>query len=227
MVQPKLVIFDMDGTMLDTERLSLAGMIEASRVMGYETTREFYEEIIGRNAAYARKLAIERYGQDFDFERAHAIHLEYIDTHFEKYGVPIKPGLIAMLDRLEALGIKKCVATSTAKARATHKLTLANLAHRFEVIVGGDEVAESKPNPEIFLKAAESCGVDPAECLVLEDSPAGAEAAARAGMPTILVPDIAPLTEETRAKAVAVCADLLEATELLSAMADSTAPSSL
>ena len=215
-MKPKLVIFDMDGTMLDTERLSLAGLMEAARVMGHEMPRELFEEMIGHSAAYCRELVRTRYGDDFDLDKAHDIHTEYVDEYFKNHGVPIKPGLFELLDKLTAAGIKKCVATSTAKERATHKLTLAKLANYFETIVGGDEVLHSKPDPEIFLKAAGFCGVTPENCLVLEDSPAGTEGAIRAGMPVILIPDIAELPDDVRAKALRVCSDLFEVAELLS-----------
>jgi HAD superfamily hydrolase (TIGR01509 family) len=172
--------------------------------------RELYEQMIGRNAAFAHALLTEQYGADFDFDGAAQLHLEHIDAHFEKHGVPIKAGLPFLLDELERLGIRKCVATSTGRERATHKLTLAGLAHRFEAIVGGDEVVHSKPDPEIFLKAAARCGIPPEESLVIEDSAAGTQGAHRAGMPVIIVPDIAPLSPEIRALAYAVCADLTE-----------------
>jgi len=214
-IHPKLVIFDMDGTLLDTETLSLAAMIESAKIMGHELPRSVFEEIMGRNAAFARKLLTERYGADFDYDKSAALHFEYIDNHIKKHGVPVKPGVEALLDKLEALNIRKCVATSTDKERATHKLKLANLAHRFEVIVGGDEVINSKPDPEIFLKAAAYCKTDPADCLVLEDTMAGTNGAYSAGMPVIIVPDIAPLTDETRAKALAICKDMFEVAEMI------------
>jgi len=208
--KPKLVIFDMDGTMLDTERISLAGLIHATKTMGYETTEGFFTEMIGRNVAFAKQLANERYGESFDFELAHNLHLEYVDEYFKNYGVPIKEGLVHLLNKLEEMGIKKCVATSTAKGRATHKLKFANLLHYFEVIVGGDEVVESKPNPEIFLKAASYCNIAPEDCLIIEDSIAGANGAFNAKIPVILVPDIGPLTDEVKNKAVAVCKNLFD-----------------
>ena len=207
---PKLVIFDMDGTMLDTEPISLDGMIYAAKIMGHTMPRELFNEFIGRNVRHARRLVAERFGEDFDYDRSAALHQRYIDDYIEKNGLPLKKGLHLLFDKLESLGIKKSVATSTAKALAIHKLSLAGLFHRFEAIVCGDDVVESKPEPEIFLKAAALCGTEPHESLVIEDSIAGAEGAFRAGIPYILVPDIAPLTEVVKSRAVAVCRDLEE-----------------
>ncbi|MCL2840187.1 MAG: HAD family phosphatase [Defluviitaleaceae bacterium] len=218
MIKPKLVIFDMDGTLLDTETLSLAGMIEVAKIMGHDMPREIFEAIMGCNAAYARHYILTQYGADFDYDKADILHKEYIDAHIEKHGMPIKSGVEVLLDKLELLGIKKCVATSTDKERATHKLTLANLAHRFEVIVGGDEVKESKPNPEIFLKAAAYCQTAPKDCLVLEDTIAGTKGAVSAKMPVIIIPDIAPLTDEVKADALKICKDMHEVASIISGL---------
>ena len=214
-LEPKLVIFDMDGTMIDTEFLSCQGMINAAKDQGFEFPEGLFEQMIGRSQAFARSLVREKVGEDFDFDRGMYVHQEYIDNYFEKHGAPIKKGLFELLDKLEELGIKKCVATSTDKERATHKLGKAGIVHRFEVIVGGDEVEESKPNPEIFLKAAAYCGVAPKDSLVLEDSPAGGLGAYNAGMPFILIPDMAILNGDILSKSSHVCKDLIEVAELL------------
>ena len=214
-INPKLVIFDMDGTMLDTEPISLNGMFHASEVMGKKMPLEFYHQFIGKSVAHARMLIRQRFGNDIDFDQIAALHQNYIDEHIEKNGIPLKKGLLALLDKLETLKIDKCVATASAKALAISKLTTAGIVHRFDAIVCGDDVAESKPNPEIFQKAAAQCKTAPAESLVIEDSIAGAEGAFRAGIPYILVPCIAPLTEEVKQRAIAVCKDLDEVGKLI------------
>ena len=214
-MKPKLIIFDMDGTMLDTEPISLGGMLHAAKTMGHDMPKEFFYEFVGRSTAHARRVLRERYGDDFDFGKISELHQGYINEYIEKHGIPVKKGLYDLLDGLDALGIKKCVATSTDRERAAHKLKLANIAHRFEAIVGGDDVAESKPNPEIFLKAAALCKTAPEECAIIEDSPAGAEGAYNAGIPLILVPDIAPLSVDARSMATAICEDLFEVLKLI------------
>ena len=214
-IKPKLVIFDMDGTMLDTEPVSLQGMIYAAEVMGQDVPVEFFHQLIGRNTAFARRHIQERLGEMFDFDKIADIHQNYIDDYIEKNGLPLKKGLIDLFDKLESLKINKCVATSSAKSLAISKLTTANLIHRFEIIVCGDDVAESKPNPEIFLKAAALCKTAPAESLIIEDSIAGAEGAYNAGIPYIVVPCIAPLTDEVKQRAFAVCEDLHEVGKLI------------
>jgi len=210
----ELVIFDMDGTMLDTEPLSMAGWHYAAQTMEIDISAEvfatIFEKMLGTNAAACKAVLKEHLGENFDTEKGYDLHLAHIDEHFKLFGVPLKKGLLPLLDKLEKMNIKKCVATSTAKERATHKLKLANLAHRFEVIIGGDEVSNSKPDPQIFLKAAKACNVAPENCLVLEDSAAGTEGGFCAGMRVITIPDMLPPSEKTRQQALMLCNDLLE-----------------
>ena len=217
--QPKLVIFDMDGTMLDTERLSKDSWLLATQQMGFDISSEkfddvFFNKMMGTNLANCKAVMRELAGSDFDVEKGYALQLANMDVYFEKHGVSIKPGLLPFLDKLESMNIKKCVATSTSKGRATQKLAHANLAHRFEVIVGGDEVTRSKPDPEIFLKAAKHCQTDSIDCLVLEDSAAGTEGAFRAGMRVINIPDILQPTDQVREMAFVVCKDFFEVLDI-------------
>jgi len=209
----ELIVFDMDGTMLDTEALSIKAWQVAMQIQKLEVSQEQFiallKDMTGTTFENGR-MAMAKHLPACDYDRGYKDAVAYIDNHFKTQGVPTKPGLFELLDKIEAAGIKKCVATSTAKERATHKLTLVNIAHRFEVIVGGDEVAVSKPAPDIFLKAAELCGVAPENCLVLEDSAAGVKAGYRAGMQVIAIPDILQPSEETRAMTKLVCKDLHE-----------------
>ena len=219
MISPKLVIFDMDGTMLDTEKLSFNGWLAASKQMGFEVTEEefwpVYLTIVGTNATTFKARLAEFFGEDYDMDTCHGLCLADMDRHFAQHGVPIKPGLIELLDKLDEKGIKKCVATSTEKTRATHKLKLAGIAHRFEVIVGGLCVPNSKPAPDIFLHAAELCGVSPEDCLVIEDSVAGTTGGYNAGMKVINVPDILPASDEVKRMAWRVCDGLRDVVEIL------------
>ena len=214
----QLAIFDMDGTMLDTERLSNLGWKQAIAQQIQNIPSELFDKVfsgmLGTNNANCRRVVNELL-PGFDFDRGNRFCCAFMDAYMKAYGIPIKAGLFELLDKLDELNIKKCVATSTAKERATHKLKMANVAHRFEVIVGGDEVNVSKPDPEIFLKAADACGVRPENCIVLEDSAAGTAGGYRAGMRVIVIPDILQPSDEMRRMASAVCKDLHEVAGLL------------
>ncbi|MCL1884927.1 MAG: HAD family phosphatase [Defluviitaleaceae bacterium] len=215
-VLPKLVIFDMDGTMIDTEPISLEAMINAGKVLGVEIKREVGESLMGKSIVRCRDILRANYGENFDIEKALKLHREYFDDFFKKNDIPTKKGIFELLDKLDEMGIKKCVATSTERERAKYKLAQTNLAHRFEVIIGGDDVQNGKPSPDIFLKAAKTSGFAPSDCIVLEDTEAGILGATAANIRVIAVPDIAPLTDEIRTKAFAVCTDLIEVMELFS-----------
>jgi HAD superfamily hydrolase (TIGR01509 family) len=136
----------------------------------------------------------------------------HVDRHIECSGIAVKPGLWPLIELLAAHGVPKAVATSTGKARAIRKLSLAGILPHFDHIVAGDEIANGKPAPDIFLKAAEKLSVDAADCYVLEDSEAGVRAAHSAGMTPILVPDLQQPSDEVRALARRTFVSLHEAT---------------
>jgi len=215
MTKPKLIIFDMDGLMLNTEPLAIAGWQVAARKLNITIPEALTKSVIGFNRELCKAHMLKALGQDFPFEEALAIIFEDVNQHFEKHGIPLMPGIIQMLDKLEELGINKAVATSTSYDRAVFKLTKANIAHRFQVIIGGNMVKNSKPAPDIFLKAAQACNTAPSDCIVLEDSNPGAEGAYLAGMRVIVVPDLIPPTQATQARAYAIVKSLNEAHEII------------
>jgi len=218
MKKPKLIIFDMDGLMLDTEPLAIAGWKAAARELNITISDELAKSVIGFNRNLCKTHMLEALGHDFDFETALALLVKDVDRHIEEHGIPLKPRLIKLLDTLDKLGIKKAVATSTAYNRAIHKLGLANIAHRFQTIIGGDMVANSKPAPDIFLKAAETCNTAPVDCIVLEDSNPGATGAISAKMRVIVVPDLVPPTDTTRKQAYAICESLHDVCKMIKEM---------
>ena len=139
--------------------------------------------------------------------------LEY--AHIDQHGAPTKPGLTSLLDWLEMRAMPRAVATSSGRASADRLLQSAGVRARFEIIVGGDDVANGKPAPDLFLLAADRLGVAPSDCVVLEDSGPGIHAAHRAGMRPILVPDLQQPTDEVQALAYRVCKSLHEAQTIL------------
>ena len=216
--RPDLIIFDMDGLMLDTEPIAIDGWMAAALECGLDFPKGLLESLIGLNRLKCQQTMEEVMGPSFDFESAHSVVMSYVDTHILDKGIATKPGLEFILDKLEELGIKKCVATSTDSQRAAHKLSIVGILHRFDVVVGGDQVKNSKPDPEIFQKAASLCGVSPSSAVVLEDSAAGAMGAYKAGMRVILVPDLVKPSTKTRGHSYAVCGDLFEAFDVISKM---------
>jgi len=204
MTQVKQVIFDMDGLMFDTERLSLECWMQAGKTLGRAVKRETFRETVGRDIADARQIVLGHLGEDFPFEEARRLRDKYLLEHVEEHGTPIKKGLLELLDYLDRAGIRKVVATSTEEQRASRIIYSAGLQGRFDNVVYGNMVKKGKPFPDIFLKAAGE--LPPAACLVLEDSPAGVEAACRAGMPVILISDLV----EPEEAVICMCAARLE-----------------
>jgi len=188
-VKFEVIIFDMDGLMLDTERLAPQAWHDAKEALGVDFDMSLLDAMVGRNYQDCRALILERHGASFPTDRLmDAWHVAY-DAIVARDGIAIKHGLFDLLDWLEQAHIPKAVATSTRRSRALAKLESAGLASRFAALVGGDEIARGKPAPDIFLRAAERLGVQPASCVVLEDSAPGIRAALAAGMTPIMVPD--------------------------------------
>jgi HAD superfamily hydrolase (TIGR01509 family) len=202
------VLFDMDGLMLDTERLLYAAWQRAMADFGYEASEEVFLASVGTTVARTNQILRAAYGPDFPLEATNNRTGDYVWQEVDAHGAPLKPGLLALLDYLEARGIPKAVASSSERATIDRLLGSVDLLWRFAVTVAGDEVAHGKPAPDIFLLAASRLGVDPAQCLVLEDSEPGARAAHAAGMAVIIVPDLKPPSDEVARLAAAVLPDL-------------------
>ena len=209
----KLAIFDMDGLMLDTETIAKKTWRQALEFYGHVFDDSFYNTLIGKNSAAARLLMYEHYGENFDLVTIHQMQSALAKKHIETFGITTKKGLLPLLDYLDRVSIKKCIATSTAQDYMQYKMKNlggVDLLSRFDGYVTGDQVENSKPHPEIFLKAAALVGVAPSDAIVLEDSAAGVAAGASAGMRVFLVPDMVEPDAETVALAFAKCEDLNE-----------------
>ena len=191
-MQPKIsaIIFDMDGLMLDTERIAQQAWRAAGAEWDYTLPDAVYLSVVGRTVRDTEASFLEAFGPEFPFRAMYDRKQEITDDLIAQHGIPTKPGLWELLEQIESLGLAKAVATSTARPRATQKLTLTRLIDRFPFIVCGNEIPRGKPAPDIFLSAAEKLNVSPQHCLVLEDSEAGIKAAHAAGMTPVMVPDM-------------------------------------
>ncbi|MDX1388234.1 MAG: HAD family phosphatase [Acidobacteriota bacterium] len=203
---PGAVIFDMDGLMFDSERLYKDAWQSAAADLGFPISDDLYQDLIGRGNPEGEAILVERLGPDFPVKRFRQDWLERWRATVRTDGIPVKPGLCELLDHLEETATRMALATSTPRNEAM--LTLGEMAARFGAIVTGDDVERSKPEPDIFLAAAERLGVEPSRCVVLEDSEPGVLAARAAGMRVIVVPDIKPPSSEIAARAEAVVSSL-------------------
>jgi len=194
----KGIVFDMDGLMFDTERVSVEAWVRAGAQAGYAVSEAMVVETVGQDIKRTKRIFKERLGEDFDFDGLRSIKLGYVDDFIEKHGMPVKPGLHELLRYLRSNRYKIAVATSTAAARAAYYFEKAGLSGFFDGVVCGDSIQNGKPAPDIYLGACKLLGLSPAACLALEDSPAGILSAHRAGMKPVLIPDLAEPDEEIR-----------------------------
>lgn len=183
------VIFDLDGTLIDTESLALATGMAAFAAVGNPVDESFMHTLVGVDNPTANARIAALYPA-LDFDALHR-HWRAGFDHGVDTNLQLKPGVAELL---AALGLPKAVATSSDRASAIYKISRAGLAPHFPHVVSRDDVASPKPAPDPFLRAAELLGVDPNRCLAFEDSEIGAEAAMAAGMYVIQVPDFVPAT---------------------------------
>lgn len=215
MVQPIAVILDMDGLMLDTERMSRAAWMHALREHNLEIETSAYLRLIGRTVRDTQSMLMEWFGPSFPYTDLRARIQHYYDLDIAQNGIPTKPGLWELLEFLDAHGIARAVATSATSAFAERKLRVAGVFDRFTTVVCADMVANGKPAPDLFLESARRIGLPPRRCVVLEDSEPGIVAAHTAGMLPLMVPDLKPPDPEIRALCYRVLNSLSEAIPLL------------
>lgn len=194
----ELVIFDMDGLMFDTEKISFEAWKEAANRYNYQIDEALFEKTIGTNLNKTKEILQQHFGDAFPFDLISHARVQISADMISSKGVPIKSGLNALLHFLKQNHMKMAVATSTSRKRALNLLRLAQIEQYFDYILCGDEIVNSKPNPEIFLKVASALNCPPHKCLVLEDSELGIKAAYNAGMIPIMIPDLKEPSKETQ-----------------------------
>ena len=187
------VIFDLDGTLIDTEALCNLAGVQACAALGLAVDLGFFEALAGIDDVNRVRLISAHVGaalpqQAFLAEWDRVCRARFAD------GIPLKPGAMALLDRLLARGMPLALATSSRRAMADEKLGHAGLARFFPTVVTFEDVVRPKPAPDAYLLAASRLGAAPAKCCVFEDSETGAQAAHAAGMTVVQVPDLHPTT---------------------------------
>ena len=210
MIAPQALIFDMDGLMLNSEPLYQQAWQAAAQALGFSLKPEWYLSLVGRSSVEADRFFVQMYGDQFPVQIFNERWEAEWRSRVQQQGVPLQPGLLALLDWVEQQNLPKAVGTSSNAAEAELCLGLAGIRDRFASIVTVDQVAAGKPAPDIFLAAAAQLGMSPADCLVLEDSNAGVQAATAAGIPVVMVPDLQVPTAASRATAQRIFASLHE-----------------
>jgi HAD superfamily hydrolase (TIGR01509 family) len=201
------VVFDMDGVLFDTETLYEKAVMAAGRELGVDMTSAFFRSTVGSPWLVVRQRMLDHFGPDLAVDELAEISRRHFRALADARDI-LKPGVVELLDRLDALGLPRAVATSSSRPTVERHLVRHKLEGRFHGIAAHGDYARHKPHPDPFLKAAELLGVDPATCLAIEDSHHGVRSAASAGMMTVMVPDLLPATEEICALCLYVVDDL-------------------
>ncbi|TVR93495.1 MAG: bifunctional DNA-formamidopyrimidine glycosylase/DNA-(apurinic or apyrimidinic site) lyase [Spirochaetaceae bacterium] len=209
------VLLDMDGTMIETERILIGSFQQAAAEWGLHLAYEDLLATIGKTAEVSREILREMLGEVVSFERCSKRAEELAMEAIALQGIARRPGLDEFLDELNRQGIPHAVATSTHRREAEYMLTQAGIRDRFSTVVCGDEVSNGKPAPEIYQRAAAQLGLEARDCLAIEDSEPGIRAAAAAGAHAVLIPDLVQPSSRARFVAARVCATLAEVTALL------------
>lgn len=212
----KAVVWDMDGLIFDTERLSYRAWQIGAESIGLKIGLQLFQSLIGMNsAAIMTKLKAE-FGEGTDVEELRRVAgLAYDELISE--GPPLKPGAAECLRLLAQMKVPQALATSSSYRYAARKLMHHDLLELFQATVTGDQVTHGKPHPEPYLRAAEKLGVATENCIAFEDSVNGIHSAKQAGMRTILIPDMCPHSDESLSRVDQQFESLIEAKTFLEA----------
>jgi HAD superfamily hydrolase (TIGR01509 family) len=208
-VHPAAVLFDMDGLLIDSERIAQEVTREATRQLGLALPDAVALRMIGLSRDALERMLAAELGGDFPFER---FQTEWEARYHQRIarGVPIKPGVAEALLALSSAGLPCAVATSTHTDFARYKLDQAGLLAQIAVVVGRDAVTHGKPAPDLYLRAAMQMGIPATECWAFEDSLPGLTAAVASGARTHWVPDLAPIAAHELPEGVETVASLHE-----------------
>lgn len=204
----KGVLFDLDGTLIDTEKLYQRFWVEAANRLGYPMKHEHALAIRAMAAVYAEPLLRQLVCPEFDYHAVRELRREIMEAYIDEHGVEAKPGLLPLLEALKARGLRIGLATATPEPRARKYLRMVGAEAYFDAVTCASMVKKGKPAPDIYLLAAERTGVLPGEVLAVEDAPSGVQSAYAAGIRTVLIPDRDEPDEQLRALCYAIVPSL-------------------
>lgn len=211
--QLQAVIFDMDGLLFDTERLSAACWMQVAREFDLDIPEAFLSRVRGLTREEFRRVFNTAYGERAEYEAVMGRKTELFRQRLKRDGVPVKPGARELLSFLREEGLSTALATATKRETAEGYLSETGLERCFDVLIFGDQARKGKPDPEIFLCAAQALGVRPERCAVLEDSLNGVLAGLRGGFCTIMVPDLTQPPPGLEKKLFCRCDNLFQVME--------------
>lgn len=196
-IRIKGILFDMDGVILDTEKLYTRFWQEAANALGYPMTKEQAMGLRSLNREFGAAKMQSYFDVPVNYEEVRNKRIELMNAFIEKEGVELKPGIKELLAYLKEKGIKTSIATSSPIERTEKYLASVGLTGAFDKLISGYMVQKGKPEPDIYELAAKEVGLTPQECLAIEDSPSGLLSASRAKCYPVMIPDQDMPTPET------------------------------
>ncbi len=209
------IIFDMDGVLFDTERMSIPAWEKAGQKFGISGLGAISVECTGTNAVRCKEIITGHFDHPIPYDDIRQEKSRLMHESFRQNGMPVKSGAFELMDWLRENNFSIGLATSTSQASASEELTMCGLDRYLDAVVYGDNLKRSKPAPDIFLLCAEHLRVTPAATWVIEDSYNGIRAAHAAGMRPIMVPDMLVPTPEMEELTVTICKDLMQVRQYL------------
>lgn len=211
----KALLFDMDGLLLDSERVVQESWNAAGEVLGYGKVGEHIYNTLGMNAAGRKEYFNNVFGTGFPYEEFQKLSRKAFFNVADQEGIPLKPGAKELIFYAKQMGYKVGLVTSSRKEYAVDVLKKAGIFSYFDGCIFGDMVSKSKPDPEIYEKGCKMLGEEPEWCIAFEDAPAGVIAASAAGIDVIMVPDLVQPDDAIKMRTWKVLDSLDEAIGLL------------
>ena len=211
----KAVLFDMDGTLIDTEKFFRIAWPQAAAEFGYHVTDEQALNLRSLGRPFQPAYLKSQFGEDYPADEVRARRKEIMEEYLKDGGLQPMPGAEDCLRRLRDLGVTLAVTTASDMERTTRYLTKLGLVKYFDRLISATEVPEGKPSPDIYLYAVKELGLTPEDCIAVEDAPNGILSAYRAGLRVIMVPDQSEPDDELRPMLYACLGSLSEFTEEL------------